>query len=125
MAEPFRPADLIREQLSLALREAMRERDAVARAALRSLISALDNATAVEAPRHTPVFGLAGDVPRYELTEADIVRVFTAEADERKAAIAEFRERGAPAEAERLLQELAVIERFRPTWGREDQVTCT
>jgi uncharacterized protein YqeY len=117
VAEHARPADLIRDQLSLALREAMRERDGIARAALRTLISALDNATAVEAPKHRPVFGLAGDVPRYELTEADIVRVFTVETDERKAAIVDYQHRGLPAEAERLRQELAVIERFRPDWS--------
>jgi uncharacterized protein YqeY len=110
------PVDAVREMLGQALREAMRDRDTIARAALRTLISALDNATSVEATAalNQPVFGLAGDVPRYELTEADIDRVFTAEADERKSAIADYQQRGLPAEAERLSQELAVIERFRP-----------
>jgi uncharacterized protein YqeY len=112
------PIDAVRETLGRALREAMRERDPAARAALRTLISALDNATSIETTAlNQPVFGLAGDVPRHELTEADIERVFSAEADERRAAIADYHQRGLPAEAERLRLELAVIERFRPVWN--------
>ena len=45
----MKTAGTVRERLSVALREALRERDAVATAALRSALSAIANAEAVSA----------------------------------------------------------------------------
>lgn len=115
MSEPARPAEALRETMAVALREAMRARETVTVDTLRSLLSALDNASAVAAPaRHLPVQGLEGDVPRHEPSFEEIQEIFAAERAEREAAAANYRRLGLDDEAERLRGQLAVIERFWP-----------
>ena len=115
MGEGAPPADALRERLAGALSTAMKDRDTIAVATLRCLLSALDNAGAVaETKEHAPVFGRSGDVPRRELTLADIERVFAAEAVERETAAADYERRGLREGAERLRAELAIIARFGP-----------
>lgn len=93
----------VEERLRAALREALRSRDRVATAALRSVLAALDNSTAVPvAPRPAAggagsvhvaggVAGLgAGEVPRRELTAAETAAVLRAEIAERRAAAAAY-----------------------------------
>lgn len=113
MAETAGPADLLRERLAGDLRVAMKARDTLAVATLRSLLSALDNAGAVtETKAHAPVFGRSGDVPRRDLTAEDIKQVLAAEAAEREAAADDYERRGLRDGANRLRMELRIIERF-------------
>lgn len=107
------PAEALRARLAGALREAMKSRDTVVVATLRTLLSALDNAGAVPETRdHAPVFGRSGDAPRRELTAGDARRVLSAEADEREAAAADYERRGLQESAQRLRTELEIIQRF-------------
>ena len=110
MDDGARPAEALRRRLADDLRAAMKARDAVAVATLRALLSAIDNAGAVtETKAHVPVVGLSGDVPRRELTRADLARVLAAEAAEREAAARDYEQRGLQEAAERLRAELAII----------------
>jgi uncharacterized protein len=107
--------------LRTALKAAMRSRDTVATAVLRSALGALDNATAVAAPEHTAPGGehVAGSVAgvgaaeaaRRELTGAEAEAVVRAERDERLAAAAAYPP--GPA-ADRLRAEAAVLTSFLP-----------
>ena len=70
----------LRRQLSGDLLLAMKAKDSVAISALRSVLSALDNASAVPASTvPVPVFGLNGDVPRRELSDMDCQEIIGAE----------------------------------------------
>ena len=115
------PASPVRQRLELALREALRARDAVARSALRSALSAIDNASAVP-PSQPPsasaggphfagtVAGLgAGDTERRRLTEAQIEDIVRAEAAERQAAARDYDRADRPDQAERLRREAGVL----------------
>jgi uncharacterized protein YqeY len=100
----------IRTRLRRALREAMRDRDASAVSALRSALSAIGNAEAVDRGPARPagassahfagtVAGLgAGEAERRTLTEAEAIAIVRAEVTERHAAALEY-ERSGHAEA--------------------------
>lgn len=112
------PLATLRPRLSSALREAMKARDTVATSALRSLLSALDHATAVPMPDGLPAVPdpdapAIGEVPRRALTDADVAAVVAAEIDARMRAEAELRRLGRPDEAARAAAERAVIEPWR------------
>ena len=104
-------AEHLRFRLRESLKQALRERDQVATAALRSAVSAIDNAEAVEGPsRYHPRLGVgAGDVARRDLTEEEIVAVLRAEIAERVAAGEEYLRLGRPGDARRLESEAAVL----------------
>lgn len=106
---------MIEERLRAALKDAMRSRDAVATAALRSALAAIGNATAVPSvpldasagSEHVAgaAVGLgAAEVPRRSLTEHDVAAIVRTEIDERLAAAEQV-----PASAERLRAEAAVL----------------
>src|SRR5215472_2874603 len=111
-----RPPDDIRTRLRRALGDALKARDAGAVSALRSAMSAIGNAEAVEPGQDRPagtgsahfagaVAGLgAGDVERRHLTEADAAAVVRQEAAEREAAADEYERAGYAADAARLRQ---------------------
>ena len=105
------------DELRVALRTAMRERDAVATAALRSALGALGDATAVSAPS-TPALGdehFAGsavgvgatEAPRRVLTSAESIATIEAEIAERLGAASQY---GPGPAADRLRAEAAVLE---------------
>lgn len=103
----------LRARLQDALRLAMRAREAPAVSALRTALSALDNAGAVaQTAAHVPVEGLSADVPRRELTEGEAVALLQAEADERREAMETYRRLGRDPEANRLRAELAALAPF-------------
>ncbi len=109
------PLAALRPRLSAALREAMKARDAVATSALRSLLSALDHATAVAMPDGLPAVPdpdapPLGDVARRMLTARDIEAVVAAEIDERRRAEADYERLERPDEAARAAAERAVLE---------------
>ena len=112
--DPARPAEAARERLAAALKAAMKARDHPTVAVARSLLSALDNKSAVPLSDHpTPMFAASAEAPRHDPTPAEISQVFATEAAEREAAAADYDRRGLPAEAARLRAEIAIIARLR------------
>ena len=120
------PPDDIRTRLRRALGVALKARDADAVSALRSAMSAIGNAEAVD-PASRPagtgsahfagtVAGLGtGEAQRRPLTEADADAIVRHEAAEREAAASEYERGGRAAEAARLREGaralIAVLER--------------
>ena len=73
---------------------ALKAGDAVRSSALRLGLAAVANAEAVDARGPTTAAGLAGDVARRALTEADVVAVLAAERDDLRDQAAALRARG-------------------------------
>ncbi len=117
MAEP------LRDRLRAALKDAMRARDEVARDALRTALGAIDNAEAVavvddgapavDGPIAGAVRGVgASEVPRLEVTEAQIADLLREQVVDRRAT-AEVVEQGGQGEAaDRLRAEAELLETF-------------
>jgi uncharacterized protein YqeY len=113
------PVDPIRARLRSALTAAMKERDPAAVSAIRAALAAIDNAESVDgslAPAADSavvpgaVQGLgAGEVPRRELAEGDIVALVRAEVDARGAAAAEYDQLGQEGPAAQLRAEAAAL----------------
>jgi len=107
----------MRDRLRVALKTAMKARDAAAVNALRTALAAIDNAEAVAVPAAAPgplaegvIAGAkAGvgttEVARRELTEDEVVAIVTAEVDERRAAADDYRDAGQFGRAARLTAE--------------------
>jgi uncharacterized protein YqeY len=119
---PAQPASAsVRERLRAALPPALKARDAVAVAALRSALAAIDNAEAVEgAPAPRPAAGdarIAGtvgglgaaEVERRSLTGAQMDAIVRAEVAEREAAARAYERAGRHERAERLRAEAGVL----------------
>ena len=95
------------------LRPALRARDAVAIAAIRSLIAALDNAGAVPlGDPGAPARGQSGDVLRRDLSPADLQALIAREVAEREAAILDYEAGRRPDAADRLRAEVEIIARY-------------
>lgn len=107
----------LHERLSASLPAAMRARDPVAVAALRSAIAALGNAEAVPVDSVPPAGALeqagvgagAADAPRRELDEAEAHAVVRAEVTSRHEAADRLAGHGRHAEADRLRAEAQVL----------------
>ena len=110
-----------RQRLQLALREALRARDTIAVSALRTALSAIDNASAVPV-ESTPAPGTGGphfagavsglgaaEAERHALTEPEVEQIVRAEVAERLAAAHGYDQAGRPDEAERLRREASVL----------------
>lgn len=98
------------ERLKADLRAAMKVRDNVRLMTLRTMISALDNATAVEVDTSfVPMEGRTPDVPRRELDEQEQLAILRAEADRRRSALRQYKALGKLDEAARLRAELQVF----------------
>lgn len=118
-------AGLLRQQLNADLLLAMKARDTVAISALRSVLSGLDNASAVPASTvPAPVFGRNGDVPRRDLSDIDCQNVIGAEVNARSLAAEEYARFGRDDAAARLRAEQAVIERYVRTSERAQQAVA-
>jgi uncharacterized protein YqeY len=79
------------ERLKADLRAAMKARENVRVTTLRTMLSALDNATAVEADiRIVPLEGRTPDVPRRELSEEEQLDLLQREAEGRRSALAQY-----------------------------------
>ena len=118
MSGPPDAASALHARLRRALPPALKARDQVAVAALRSALAAVDNARAVEAPPAPrsggvvagAVTGLgAGDAPRRELSEGDIAAIVRAEVADRRAAAADYERAGQVDAAARLTAEADVL----------------
>jgi uncharacterized protein len=104
----------LRGQLEAALRSALRARDGVAAAALRSTLGAIDNASAVEGPdQYRPRLGIgAGEAARRELSIDEMRGIVRAEVADRSSAAEEYDRLGRHAEAQRLRAEADALEPF-------------
>ena len=99
----------------------MKTRDSIAVSALRSGLAAIANAEAVDAASVTPrvtdetefagaVTGLgAGDVPRRDLSEADVRAILRTEISDRRATAAEYERLDQAEQAARLRAEADVL----------------
>ena len=108
----------LRERLRAALPAAVKARDRVALAALRSTLAALYNAEAVDrtpdADRNLSIEQLpvgvgAAEVPRRVLTEAQVEQIVRAEVAEREAAALDYERAGRPERADQLRGEAGVL----------------
>lgn len=104
------------------LKTALKARDKVTVATLRTALAAIDNAEAVAAvepdavgSQHIggAVVGVgAAEVARRELSPEDIRDIVAAEVAEREATVAQYRRIGQDERAEALLAEVAVLNRY-------------
>ncbi|NJN80367.1 MAG: GatB/YqeY domain-containing protein [Anaerolineales bacterium] len=100
------PEVSIREQLRSALKPAMKARQNHIVRVVRSTLSAIDNAEAVELTADmVSVVGRANDVPRKELSEKQIREIVQAEADALHKSVAEYKGLGKFEEADQLQAE--------------------
>jgi len=117
-------------RLRAALKEAMKSRDVIATSAIRSALGAIDNAGSVGANnRDLPVGsghiagsiqGLgAGDVPRREMNDGQIIEIVRAELRDRNRSSEEYRGMGRMEEAARLRSECEVLLSLLPSEGPE------
>ncbi len=118
------PGAPLRQRLREALTVAMKARDRVAVAALRSTLAAIDNAEAVDRPasvdarlaiERIPVGVGAAEVARRVLTEAQVEQIVRAEVAEREAAARDYDGAGRPDRAETLRGEAGVLAAHLPT----------
>ena len=116
----------IEGRLRAVLKEAMKSRDPIARTAIRSALRAIDNAGSVGASNREgsegsghiagSVEGLgAGDVPRREMDEGQIIEIVRAEVTSREGAAEEYEGLGRVDEAARLRSECAVLLSLLPS----------
>jgi uncharacterized protein YqeY len=110
--EPTTPLP-IRDQLKADLIKAMKARDKIATATIRTMLGAIDNAEAVELPQGL-VYAMDGsaEVPRRLLTEEDIRAILIREWEERRRAHANYQALGLVEETERVREEVAVFDRY-------------
>jgi uncharacterized protein len=110
----------VRERLRNALPGAIKARDTVAVAALRSALAAIENAETVDASHALPpvdhpdiaggVSGLgAGEVSRRRLTHTEMERIVRSEVADRQTAEREYQRAGQRERAERLRGEADVL----------------
>lgn len=110
-------ASRLRARMTTDLTAAMRERDRVRVAALRSLMAALDNAGAVpsDARAWPPAIGLgAAEAPRRELDHRTVHAIVAEEIRTREVAAGEYRDVSRPDAAARVEAE---AEALRPYLG--------
>jgi uncharacterized protein len=100
----------LREQLKTALTEAMKARQSNVVSTLRSILSEIDNAEAVEVTLSSvPVVGLSKDVPRKILSEEQMQNILQDQYDEIQLSFTEYKRLGKNEEAEQLRMELDVL----------------
>lgn len=126
--KPERGPRPLREALREALATARKERNDTATSALRSALSAIDNATAVHALEHragaieqAPVGVGATEVTGRDLTESEVRRLVQAEIDEQLSAAAQFGTTHAERAGE-LRDQAEVLQRILASSPRTDEV---
>jgi uncharacterized protein YqeY len=123
--KPSQSPARLRERLRESLKVALNARDAIAIAAFRSAMSAVDNAEAVDRSQApAPTAGMigdvhlgvgAGEVARRELSHHDVHEIVRAEIRDRTAAAAEYERLGRADHASRLSAEARVLTSFLET----------
>jgi uncharacterized protein YqeY len=105
--------DTLVERLKADLRSAMKARESSTVMTLRAMLSALDNATAVEVDASfVPLYGRTPDVPRRELSEAQQLEILRTEAESRRSTMRQFEQLGKVEDAARMRAELEVFARY-------------
>lgn len=101
------------DRLKADLLASMKARDAVRVATLRTMLSTLDNASAVAVDtQHVPMQGVTPDVPRRELSEAEQFDLLRDEAAARRKAIAQYEQLGKAEIGVQLRAEVAVFAKY-------------
>lgn len=90
------------------LRRALRERDAMTVTALRSVLNAVDNASAVDASAHDPS---TSEVPRRHVDLAEVSAIVQRVAEEHEAAARDYTDLGQHEAATRMIGEAAIARR--------------
>jgi uncharacterized protein len=110
----------LQARLRAALTEALRSRDPVAVAAMRSALSAIANAEAVPSANGSSVVGSehvagavaglgAAEATRRELTEPDVTAIVAAEISDRRTAAGEYERVGRADQSVRLRREADIL----------------
>lgn len=95
------------------LRVALRRGDRAAASPLREMLAVIDNAGAVDAPQGYDYTGTAAtEVPRREVTMAEVTAMLEDIVTERRAAAATFRDLGHVDHAREHTEAAAVVERY-------------
>ena len=102
----------IRSRLSSDLTTAMRTGDKMRIRVVRSAMTAIANAEAVEASTRSEGTVGYSDVPRREVGRTQIVDLIEGEIGEREIAAAQYRDVGRPADAETLEEEMGVLRAY-------------
>lgn len=103
----------LRTRLRDDLMEAMRRRDRTEVSTLRTLISAIDNAGAVDIDAGPePVLGLSPDVPRRQLTADEVTRIIQDESEHFRAASIEYAGLGRSEEAAVMAEKVRIVSRY-------------
>lgn len=109
----------LREQLKAALAQAMKARQGNVVSTLRSILSEIDNAEAVEmTAAMVPVVGLSRDVPRKILSEEQMQDILQHQYDEIQSSFTEYKRLGKHEEAEQLRMELKVLAPYLKDTGK-------
>jgi uncharacterized protein len=113
----------LENRLRVALKAAMKSRDPIAKAAIRSALGAIDNARSVDVAGSPTgggsvhvaggIEGLgAGDAPRRELDDQQLTEIVAMEMESRVRAAEEYQSLGRNEEASQLRSESRVLERI-------------
>jgi uncharacterized protein YqeY len=103
----------LEERLRNDLRQARKGRDGPAVEAIRMLLSVLDHAGAVDVGSwEASHVGGPTEVPRRHVTDAELLELFRAEADDYRAAAAEYRRLGQTDAADDMDVKAGVVERY-------------
>jgi uncharacterized protein YqeY len=103
----------IEDRLRSDLQQARKQRDDLAVEAIRMLMSVADNAGAVDlGPWESSHLGGPTEVPRRHVTEREVLELFRAEADDFRAAAAEYRRHGQAEAADDMEIRARVVERY-------------
>jgi uncharacterized protein YqeY len=109
----------LREQLKAALIQAMKARQNNVVRTLRSILSEIDNAEAVEVTiSSVPVVGLSKDVPRKILSEEQMQDILQNQYDEIQLSFTEYERLGRDEEAKQLQMELEVLAPYLKDTGK-------
>lgn len=98
----------LQKRLRVDLRDALRIRDAERVSLLRTLLAAIDNAEAVDTRDSLGT----SEVPRKNLSDADVANVVRNESIDMRAAAAEFEQQGNLGEAQRLRARAAIADAY-------------
>jgi len=103
--------DAVRAEISSRLKSALKGRDRVSADALRAALSALDNASAqpLSVVAQPFPYGSSAEVPRRELSGAEIEALLVTEADAHAAAAVQYERLGHADRADRLRREAEII----------------
>ena len=107
---------ILRQQMHDDLAAAMRARDTTTVGVLRTTLSAVANAEAVDGSAGHTRAGLLGDVARRDLTDADIRSIIEGERADLAATAAEMRAVGQSDAADELDRRAGILDRYL-AWG--------